>query len=82
MMVTTFSSHLWLLLSYLFNKLHNLLFRDVTCDKVVNISDNIHTDGAGEVILGSREGAGQQAGEESKDSLHCVERSGGGEWCN
>eukprot|EP00091_Calanus_sinicus_P018305 TRINITY_DN4127_c0_g1_i1.p1 TRINITY_DN4127_c0_g1~~TRINITY_DN4127_c0_g1_i1.p1 ORF type:complete len:125 (+),score=39.31 TRINITY_DN4127_c0_g1_i1:77-451(+) len=56
----------------LFNKLHNLLLCGVTCDKVIKISDNIHTDAAGQVILGGTEGAGHEAGEQDKYSLHCV----------
>ena len=56
----------------MFSKFHNLLLCGVTCNKVINISDNIHTDAAGQVILGGTEGAGHQAGEQDEYSLHCV----------
>ena len=58
--------------TYLFNKLHNLLLCGFTCNKVINISDNIHTDAAGQVILGGTEDAGHEAGEQDEYSLHCV----------
>ena len=56
----------------MFNKFHNLLLCGLTCNKVINISDNIHTDAAGQVILWGTEGAGHEAGEQDEYSLHCV----------
>ena len=61
--------------TYFFHKLHNLLFSCLTCDEIVNISDNIHADGAGQVILGVAESAHHEAGEQEKFSVHDDETS-------
>lgn len=56
---------------YLLDKVNNLLLGGVWCDEVVDVSDDVHTDGASEIVLRLGGGGGQQAGEEGKSGLHC-----------
>ena len=59
---------------YLFSKVHNLLYSSVLCYELINISDHINTDGAGEVIAGPGQGGADagyhQAGEHEQEGLH------------
>ena len=58
------------MLAYLFYKFHNLLLCCVTGDKVIEISDNVHTDAASEIILWCAESTSDETGEDDESSLH------------